>query len=171
MLWFLIFFSSLSLGNCWFWSHDRWQNSQATIKCDTHHPPLRYLQTQNMGCPLSNLFDMWTFCSSYGDTWFRDILMHFISIKTGEDRIKTHFFSSSWKLDVDDLHTHDDMTKSYWDSDDLHTIYWVRGVVSTVMLRPSCKFTDMTRDIKMRICISVIVFLLVTCWIHRDRGH
>ena len=65
MLWFLIFFSSLSLGNCWFWSHDRWQNSQATIKCDTHHPPLRYLQTQNMGCPLSNLFDMWTFCSRF----------------------------------------------------------------------------------------------------------
>ena len=163
MLWFLIFFSSLSLGNCWFWSHDRWQNSQATIKCDTHHPPLRYLQTQNMGCPLSNLFDMWTFCSSYGDTWFRDILMHFF-IKTEEARIKTHFFSSSWKLDVDDLHT-------WW-----HDRIVLRFQRSTYnILSQRCRFhchvTDMTRDIKMRICISVIVFLLVTCWIHRDRGH
>ena len=43
---------------------------------------LRYLQTQNMGCPSSNLFDMWIFGSRYVDTWFLDMLMHFF-IKTG----------------------------------------------------------------------------------------
>ena len=77
MLWSLIFFSSLFLGNCWFWSHDRWQNSQATIKCDTHHSPISPNTKHGMECPSSNLFDMWIFVSRYVGTWILDILMHF----------------------------------------------------------------------------------------------
>ena len=141
MLWSLIFFSSLFLGNCWFWSHDRWQNSQATIKCDTHHSPISPNTKHGMGCPSSNLFDMWIFGSRYVDTWFLDMLMHFF-IKTG---LKKYTFLCSflkawcWWLTYITW-WHDDMTTLYYAILLYYTTYILSqrclNVVSTVMFRP-----------------------------------
>ena len=93
---------------------------------------LRYLQTQNMGCPLSNLFDMWIFGSRYVDTWFLDCWYLDAFFSSRKAWRNTHFFACTWKLDVGD-YIHDDMTALYWDSN--HIQYYVihrlvRGVVS-----------------------------------------
>ena len=132
MLWSLIFFSSLSLGNCGFWSHDRWQNSQATIKCDTHHSPISPNTKHGMGCPSSNLFDMWIFGSRYVGTW---ILWHFNAFFSSRQAWRnTHFFARSWKLDVDDLYTIHDDKQHYVEIPTILCIYLVRGVVMSYPL-------------------------------------
>ena len=91
---------------------------------------LRYLQTQNMGCPLSNLFDMWIFGSRYVDTWFLDIWMHFSHQERLEEIHISLLVLESLMLVT---YIHDDMTALYWDSN--HIQYYVihrlvRGVVS-----------------------------------------
>ena len=89
---------------------------------------LRYLQTQNMGCPSSNLFDMWIFGSRYVGTW---ILWHFNAFFSSRQAWRnTHFFARSWKLDVDDLYTIHDDKQHYIE---IPTIL-VRGVVMSYPL-------------------------------------